>query len=230
MNKRGKEMDISSRHMKAILTAFAFAVLLSGCGSGCGTLGVDNTSPCGNATTSDGSTADNSTFNILGRVIGNASQGVTISLSGAATANTTTDANGNYSFTALPTGGYTVVPSVDGNSFNPASTAVTISGADVTVNSFFATSNTTAGTFSISVTVSGDVKQNVLITLSGANTGSALTDPNGNFSFSNLLANTAPITLTPRLDRHTFSPQSNTVSLTTKGNAPTINFTESATQ
>jgi hypothetical protein len=220
-------MDISYRHMKAILTAFAFAVLLSGCGSGCGTLGVDNTSPCENATASDGSGADNSTFNILGSVTGNVTQGVTITLSGSARATTTTGADGTYSFTALPTGGYTVVPSAPGNSFRPASTAVTISGANATAN-FVATSNPTAVPFSISGTVSGDVMQNVLITLSEANTGSALTDQNGDYSFSNLFAGST--TVTPSLDRHTFSPQSNTVALTTANNAPTINFTESATQ
>src|SRR5471030_484835 len=106
-------MDISFRHKKAILAAFPFfvAILLSGCGSGCGTLGVANTSPCVNGTSSDTSTtANTSTFSIFGTVSGTTPGGVAINLTGAETANTTTDAGGSYSFTALPTGSYTLVP------------------------------------------------------------------------------------------------------------------------
>ena len=213
--------------MKSILTAFPFfaAVLLSGCGSGCGTLGVANTSPCDSATSSATSaTATTSTFSMFGTVSGATLVGVAIKLTGAETASTTTDAGGRYSFTALPTGSYTVVPSVQGNTFNPASAVVTISGADVTVNNFVETPNT-LGTFSISGTVTGVVVQNVLITLSGANTGSALTDPNGHYSFSGLAAGTTSITVTPSLAGHTFSPVNNTVTTTSSGTAATINFT-----
>jgi hypothetical protein len=218
-------MDISFRHMKAILAAFPFfvALLLSGCGSGCGTLGVANTSPCVNGTSSATSTtASTSTFNISGTVIG-ALQAVAINLTGAGTANTTTDANGTYTFTALPTGSYTVVPSAQGSAFNPASAAVTINDANVTVPAFVATSNA-AGTFSISGTVSGTVVQNVLITLSGGNSGSALTDPSGHYSFTGLAAGIT-VTVTPSLAGHIFNPVSTSVTQTSNGTANTINFT-----
>jgi hypothetical protein len=220
-------MDISFRHMKAILTAFPFfvAVLLSGCGSGCGTLGVANTSPCVNGTSSDTSTtATTSTFNISGTVSGAARGGVAINLTGAGTANTTTDANGTYTFTALPTGSYTVVPSLQGSAFNPASDVVTINGANVTVRQFVETS-IAAGTFSISGTVGGVVKQNVLITLSVGNSGSALTDANGGYSFSGLAAGIGPVTVTPTLAGHTFNPVSTSVTQTSSGINNTINFT-----
>ena len=215
-------MELSFRHMKAILAVFPFfvAVLLSGCGSGCGTLGVANTSPC-DSTTSSGTTPSASTFNISGTVSG-ASQPVAINLSGAETLNTTTN-SGTYTFTALPTGSYTVVPSLQGSAFNPASAVVTITNASVTVPEFVATSNA-AGTFSISGKVSGVVVQNVLITLGGGNTGSALTDSTGAFSFSGLPAGIT-VTVTATLQGHTFNPVSPSVTQTASGNINTINFT-----
>ena len=210
--------------MKAILTAFPFfvAVLLSGCGSGCGTLGVANTSPCDSATSSATSTATTSTFSISGTVSGATLGGVAINLTGAGTGSTTTDVNGNYSFTAFPNGSYTVVPSLAGNTFTPASTAVTISGANVTGNNFTETANA-AALSSLSGTVSGAVAQNVVITLSGANTGSAVTDASGNYSFSGLAAGS--YTVTPSLAGHTFTPASIAVTTTSGGTATGINFT-----
>ena len=112
------------------------ATMLSGCGSGCGTLGVANTSTCDSATSSANATATASSFSISGTVSGGTPLGVTITLTGAGTGSTTTDANGNYSFTALPNGSYNLVPSLAGNAFAPVSTAVTISGANVTAASF----------------------------------------------------------------------------------------------
>jgi hypothetical protein len=223
-------MDIVFRHMKAILTAFPFfaAVLLSGCGSACKTLGGPDVTPCVSGTssaTSTTSTTSTSTFSISGTVSGTVLLGVTINLTGAGTGSTTTDVNGNYSFTAFPNGSYTVVPSLTGNTFTPASTAVTISGANVTGNNFTETANA-AATSSLSGTVSGAVAQNVVITLSGANTGSAMTDASGNYSFSGLAAGS--YTVTPSLAGHTFSPISNAVTTTSGRTATGINFTEAA--
>ena len=74
------------------------------------------------------------TYSISGTVTesgGGPLAGVTMTLSGDASGTTTTDASGNYSFTGLPNGNYTVTPSMSGYSFTPASRDVTISGADV---------------------------------------------------------------------------------------------------
>jgi inhibitor of cysteine peptidase len=152
--------------------------------------------------------------------------GVTINLTGAGTGSTTTVASGNYSFTALPNGSYTVVPSLTGNTFTPASTAVTISGANSTGTNFSGTANAAATSSGLSGMVSGAVAQNVVINLSGANTGSALTDANGNYSFLNLAAGS--YTVTPSLTGYTFSPPSTTVTPTSGGTATGINFTEAA--
>jgi hypothetical protein len=66
---------------------------------------------------------------IYGRVTraGSGVSGVTMTLSGARSATTFTDANGNYSFTDLnlsPFGSYTVTPSKVGYLFNPASKSI----------------------------------------------------------------------------------------------------------
>jgi hypothetical protein len=151
--------------------------------------------------------------------------GATINLTGAGTGSTTTDVNGNYSFTAFPNGSYTVVPSLTGNTFTPASTAVTISGANVTGNNFTETVNA-AALSSLSGMVSGAVAQNVVITLSGANTGSAVTDASGNYSFSGLAAGS--YTVVPSLTGHTFTPASTAVTTTSGETATGINFTEAA--
>lgn len=98
------------------------AVLLAACSSG----GSSNTTP--------------STHAISGTVSGAASAGVTVALSGAASATTATGAGGTYSFTGLADGSYTVVPSLAGFRFTPASRSVTLSGADSPGQDFQATS------------------------------------------------------------------------------------------
>ena len=50
------------------------------------------------------------TYSISGTISPNGS-GTTVTLSGAASATTTADASGNYSFTGLANGSYTVTPS-----------------------------------------------------------------------------------------------------------------------
>ena len=58
--------------------------------------------------------------------------GVTVTLSGATNATTTTDGFGNYSFRGLANGGYVVTPSKSGYTFRPTSRFVTINGVNVT--------------------------------------------------------------------------------------------------
>lgn len=75
-----------------------------------------------------------STNSISGQVTysnGNAFSGVTMRLSGSASKTTTTDSNGNYSFSDLTGCGldysWTVTPSRSGYSFNPTSQGVSSS-------------------------------------------------------------------------------------------------------
>ena len=64
------------------------------------------------------------TYTISGVVSGVVLEGVTMTLSGAGSASTTTNASGNYSFPSLANGSYTVTPSKSGYNFSPASSAV----------------------------------------------------------------------------------------------------------
>ncbi len=65
--------------------------------------------------------------------------GTTVILSGAAGATTVTNTSGNYIFSGLARGSYTLAPSNSGYSFTPASQNVTINAANVTGVNFSAT-------------------------------------------------------------------------------------------
>ncbi|HAX93048.1 MAG TPA: hypothetical protein DCY25_03710 [Bacteroidales bacterium] len=83
--------------------------------------GLDFTGSCGST--------------ISGRVTsskGVALTGATMTLSGAKSATTATDSNGNYSFIELANGTYTVKVSKSGYYFNPTSKTLTINGANAT--------------------------------------------------------------------------------------------------
>ncbi len=61
------------------------------------------------------------TYSISGTVSGAIAAGVTMNLTGAATATTTTATGGTYTFAGLANGSYTVTPSLSGYTFSPAS-------------------------------------------------------------------------------------------------------------
>ncbi|HEY5580364.1 MAG TPA: carboxypeptidase regulatory-like domain-containing protein [Rhodoferax sp.] len=155
------------------LMAIFFSIALAACGGG------------------GGSSTPAATYSISGTVTGAAN--VTLALSGASTATATTDASGNYSFAGLANGSYTVTPTKTGFAFNPTSTAVSVSGANVTEKNSVATASA-ATTYCLSGTVSGAVMQNVTIFLNGANTGSTVTDANGNYTFCGLVSGNYTVT------------------------------------
>lgn len=133
-------------------------------------------------------------------------EGVTVTLSGAGSGTVTTDANGNYSFTDLPDGSYTLTPSMSGYVFTPASKAVTIQGSNVDSVNFHATADQ-----NVLHNISGTVTLNrmylmrgVMMTLSGANSGTTMTDENGRYTFSNLAC--GDYTVTPGIVGYVFDP------------------------
>lgn len=82
-------------------------------------------------------TAVHPTYTISGSLSpASAGEGATITLSGAASLTTIADASGNYSFSGLSNGSYTVKPSKLKAIFNPASQAVNINEANVTSVNF----------------------------------------------------------------------------------------------
>ena len=93
---------------------------------------------------SNGSSGGGAKESISGTVTGAVQAGVTMTLtiSGVAKGTTTTDASGNYSFTGLAKGAYTVTPSLASYAFTPEHTPVTISSANVSAINFVDTSGT----------------------------------------------------------------------------------------
>lgn len=75
---------------------------------------------------------------VMSGVTDSAVAGVTMTVSGATSATTTTDGTGQYTFTGLRNGNYTVAPSLADAEFSPTSQAVTISGAGIANQDFLA--------------------------------------------------------------------------------------------
>src|SRR3954468_24791968 len=81
--------------------------------------------------------------------------GATVSVTGASATTVTADANGNYSFSGLANGSYTVTPSKTGVNFSPTSQNVSVNGASHTGVNF---SIATVALQSITITaVSGSI-------------------------------------------------------------------------
>jgi len=150
------------------------------------------------------------TFAVSGNVADTAGApiaGVTISVSGAATASATTDAAGNYSAAGLINGGYIITPVKAGFTFAPPSRNVIVNGADVTAQNFAAT----APKFAVSgkvVDAVGDPMAGVSIAVSGAATASATTDAAGNY---NLALADGSYVITPSRAGFAFNPPSSNV-------------------
>jgi hypothetical protein len=105
------------------------------------------------------SPASTQTWSISGTISpASLSAGTTVNLSGAVTATVTADSSGNYSFSGLANGNYTVTPSESGYTFNPTSRSVTINGANATAVNF-AMQATSATPIAIDATISRDREQ-----------------------------------------------------------------------
>jgi hypothetical protein len=99
---------------------------------------------------------------ISGTVTGPWVQDVTITLSGAGTATTTTNASGQYSFASLTAGGtYTVTPTLAGYTYSPAAPVIVLD-SDTTQN-FSATSDLTSYSISGTVSYAGSHTGNTII-------------------------------------------------------------------
>ena len=186
-------------------------VLLTSCGvsmcTGCGG---------GDGDDDDGSSA--TSYTISGTVSGDIVEDITVALSGVDSSTTTTDEFGDYSFTGLAAGSYTVTPSLYGYSFTEASESVTVSSADVDGVEF---TSTELPTYILSGTVSGDKVEGVTITLSVTGAPGATTDAAGTYSLSVI---DGTYTVTPSLSGYSFSPTSRTVTI--NGAAyPGVDFT-----
>ena len=194
-----------------IIILLAIVALFAGCGRGGGGGNV--------------SAESSPTFNITGTVVSDdIKQPITVTLSGPNSGTTTTDAaNGNYIFTGLVNGTYTITPSMVWYTFTPPCQAVTVNGADVSeINFTFTGANGFTHNISGFITVGGVAKQGVIVTLSGPNSATAATDGSGYYSFPGLMI--GRYILTPSITEYTFTPTSQTV-IINGADVSGINFT-----
>ena len=161
------------------------------------------------------------TYTISGTISGAGGNAATVSLTGAATSTTTADASGNYSFTGLANGSYTVTPSKAGYNFTPAAQNVTVSGANQTANF-----SSALQTFSLGGTISGTGGNAATVTLTGTSTATVTANASGVYSFTGL-AN-GSYTVTPSKAGFTFTPASQNVTIS-GANVSAVNFTSTGT-
>ena len=163
------------------------------------------------------------TYTVSGTIAPAASgSGATVTLSGTAAATVTADGSGNYMFTGIAKGSYTVTPSKAGFTFAPVNQAVTISGASATGVNFTAQAATTfsiSGAASPSSLSSGAI---VNLTLNGSVIASITVDTNGNYGFTNVANGT--YTVTPTKSGANFSPANQTI-IVSGANVGSVNFT-----
>ena len=166
-------------------------VSLAACGGG-GANSSSAASAAGTAANSAAESTSSSTSVSSGHTISGTIFGITgidVSLSGSAATAAPTDSIGNFSFPGLAAGSYTVAPTQPGYVFTPVSRAALLSSASATDLTFTATANA-APTYEISGIVSGSAAGGVVVTLSGSNVGSTVTNPAGSYSFSGLVSGT----------------------------------------
>lgn len=165
------------------------------------------------------------TFSISGTISPTAGgAGATVNLSGAATATTTANASGVYTFAGLPNGTYAITPTHAGYTFTPASQTATVNGANLTGINF----TDTAQTFGISGTISPTTGgSGATVSLSGAANATTIANASGAYSFTGLL--NGSYTITPSNTGFTFTPASQNATIT-GANVSGINFTAATAQ
>ncbi len=172
-------------------------------------------SPVGTITTPSGDQVVNMTgtlnrHTLRGRITTSgvkSAANVTVTLSGSQNSVTTTDANGDWTFSNIPAGGnYTVTPSQSKNVFTPASSSV----QDLSGDRIF---NFTLVTHFINgwiTRANGSAVSGVTVALSGSKTAATTTDPSGNYVFTELPAG-GNYVITPTRAHTNFTPATHTI-------------------
>lgn len=149
-----------------------------------------------------------SPYKITGRITTSAGAplgGLKVGLTGMANAETTTNNSGNYFFTDLPKGSYTLTPLEASYVFSPLSRTLENLDAD-------ATADFTVVTYSVGgrITIKkGDAVTGVTVTLSGARHASTTTNQSGDYLFNDLPAGWN-YTVTPAQNSYEFNPLNRT--------------------
>ncbi len=96
--------------------------------------------------------------------------GATVALTGTSVPSVTTDTNGNYTFTGLSNGSYTVTPTKGGATMSPLNRLVTIAGANVGGINFTATANTSIPVRDVNVALGRSNKATTVVSPSFSTT------------------------------------------------------------
>jgi len=165
------------------------------------------------------------TFTVSGTITGTGGNAATVTLTSGTTtvATATATTAGAYTLSNVANGTYTVTPTKAGFTFTPASQAVTVNGANVTVAAF----SSAAQTFTVSGTISGTGGNTATVTLtSGTTTIATVTSSTaGVYTFSTV-AN-GSYTVTPSKAGFNFTPASQAVTVN-GANVANVNFTSTA--
>ncbi len=163
-------------------------------------------------------TTSTSTWTISGTISGPGGPGTTVTLGGDANATTTADSGGNYSFSGLANGNYTVAPTNPNYTFAPASANVTVNNSNAIVAAFA----------TVTYSINGNAgASNATLTLSGSAGGTTTSDASANYSFGGL--GNGSYTVTPSEAGFTFTPASRVVTIS-GADASNVNFSASGTQ
>lgn len=109
------------------------------------------------------------TYSISGTISGAGGAGAQIALTGTSSASTTADGSGNYSFSGLSNGSYTITPYNTGYTFTPTNQSESVSGSNVTGVNFTSSANTPSPIASGLMAVSPVGTGNVTLDTTGAN-------------------------------------------------------------
>jgi hypothetical protein len=143
--------------------------------------------------------------------------GTMVILSGATTAQVTTDTAGNYSFAGLANGTYTVTPTKAGMVFSPASQTLSINNANATANFIAATQ-----TWSISGVVYGVP---ATLSLYGTSEATTTTDSTGKYNFTGLT--NGSYVVAPSRSGYEFNPATALVNIS-NASVSAVSFTAQA--
>src|SRR5688500_15111259 len=157
-------------------------------------------------------------FSVSGRIANHSGAGIANvqvqRIAGSSVVSVFTNSSGNYTFTGVRSGGYTLqpvlTPALAGMTFSPVSRSITVGTLSLTNQNFI-------GSFSVSGRVTNcpnAALPNVLGTLStGSTFTTTLTDVGGNYTFDSVRSGN--YTITPSQSGKTFNPVSRNVTVGT---------------
>jgi Concanavalin A-like lectin/glucanases superfamily/Galactose oxidase-like, Early set domain/Bacterial Ig domain/Kelch motif len=161
------------------------------------------------------------TWRLSGTISPVAGGGGTLVQLGGMLQQTNADSSGNYAFSGVSNGTYSLTPSRYGYTFSPATQFVTVNGADISGINFTAQVDPTA-TWSISGTISPAASGSGASVIIGE-TSTVTADSSGNYRFPTMTNGTYTLVVTK--SGYTFSPAAQFVTVN-GANVTGVNFTD----